>query len=96
MNVRLLILPVLSLTLLACENKCLTLAKKVCECEDVASAVETCQDRAESEMASVDISAEQEALCASKIDLCACEGLDTPQGQINCGLANEPAAPNAP
>ena len=96
MNVRLLILPVLSLTLLACENKCLTLAKKVCECEDVASAVETCQDRAESEMASVDISSEQEALCESKLDSCACVGLDTPQGQINCGLANEPGESDAP
>lgn len=90
MNFRALPILLLSLCLLACENKCLTLAKKVCECEDVASEVEDCQDRAESELSSIDITSEQEALCESKLDACACKGLDTPQGQINCGLANEP------
>lgn len=90
MNFRLIAIIALSLTLLACENKCLTLAKKVCECEGVASEVENCQDRAESELSSIDISSEQEDFCESKIDSCSCEGLDTPQGQINCGLANEP------
>lgn len=90
MNFRPLAIAVLSLAFLACENKCLTLAKKVCDCEGVASEVENCQDRAESELASLDITSEQEKLCESKIDACSCEGLDTPQGQINCGLANAP------
>ena len=89
MNLRPLALAALSLTFLACENPCLTLAKKVCDCESVASEVEDCQDRAESELASIDVTAAQEDLCKSKIDTCSCDGLDTPQGQRNCGLANE-------
>ncbi|MDR0965583.1 MAG: hypothetical protein LBM75_03600 [Myxococcales bacterium] len=90
MNLRPLACLVLPLALLACENKCLTLAKKVCGCERVASEVDTCRTRAESESSNLDITSSQEDYCESKIDTCSCDGLDTPEGQIACGLANAP------
>lgn len=89
MKIRILIPIFLSLTLMACENPCLTLAKKVCECEGVASQVEDCKDRVKAEKSNIDISDEQESFCESKLDSCGCDNLDTPKGQANCGLANE-------
>lgn len=85
------LLPILAATLLlsACENPCLTLAKKVCECEGVASEVEDCKDRVKAEKSNIDISDEQESFCESKLDSCGCDNLDTPKGQANCGLAHE-------
>lgn len=89
MNPRLLLLAAASFLLAACENPCLTLAKKVCACEGVSSEVEDCEDRVEAEESRIDITSAQEDFCKSKLDTCACDGLDTPQGQANCGLSNE-------
>ena len=89
MKRRLLLLAASSLMLAACENPCLTLAKKVCACEGVSSEVEDCEDRVETEESRIDITQSQEDFCKAKLDTCSCSGLDTPQGQVNCGLANE-------
>ncbi len=84
-----LILLTSAFVLAACENPCLTLAKKVCACEGVSSEVEDCEDRVEAEESRIDITEAQEEFCKTKLDTCSCSGLDTPQGQANCGLSNE-------
>ena len=62
-----LILLTSAFVLAACENPCLTLAKKVCACEGVSSEVEDCEDRVEAEESRIDITeAQEEAFRAAR------------------------------
>ena len=79
-----------AIALTACEHPCLTLAKKVCNCEEVASDAEDCKSRVTAEKNNIDISDSQKAFCEAKLDTCTCKDLNTPIGQAKCGLAYEP------
>ena len=94
MKIRLVyILAAAAISLAACEHPCLTLAKKVCNCEEVASDAEDCKSRVTAEKNNIDISDSQKAFCEAKLDTCTCKDLNTPVGQAKCGLAYEPNSP---
>lgn len=81
-----------AIALTACEHPCVTLAKKVCNCEEVASDAEDCESRVKAEKNNIDISDSDKAFCEAKLDTCSCKDLNTPAGQAKCGLAYEPNA----
>ncbi len=59
-----------------CKNPCRKLAEQLCECTDNTLERESCIRGVSQRESSVDITAEDEAFCESRLEVCNCEGLD--------------------
>lgn len=80
------------LALAGCKSPCVELAEKICECESTSTLRDQCNRRASDEASRVDVTAADEEICTSLVDVCDCHALDTQQGKLNCGLARDPAS----
>jgi hypothetical protein len=60
-----------------CQDPCVELAQRICNCEATVAARRACvADRITSQQGSVDVSDADRELCAAKLDTCSCAALD--------------------
>lgn len=74
-------------TLTACKGSCRQLSEKLCQCSRNSLERDACLRRASSEESRITVEAQHEAVCASLLDKCDCNLIDTPQGKKDCGLS---------
>jgi hypothetical protein len=85
----------LSLALLGlagCKSPCRELSEKLCDCQLNTLSREACVRRVINDEARIEPTAEQEAFCESKLEVCDCKAIaedETGDAKRACGLANE-------
>ena len=61
----------------SCEDPCVTLAKRICDCELTSSERQDCRtQRIVNEQSSVKITDADRSICEAKLDTCTCDALD--------------------
>lgn len=76
-----------ALVLGGCKGSCRQLAEKLCECESNTVEKEQCLREVSAQEQFTEPTAEDEAFCESKLEVCDCHLIDTAQGKKDCGLA---------
>lgn len=70
-----------------CQDPCVTLAERICNCQPTLNERETCRrERIATQQSVVVIDAADRALCEAKLDTCNCTALDTNDLDA-CGFA---------
>jgi hypothetical protein len=83
-------LTVLALTAVmsaGCKSQCRQLSEKLCDCAINSVDKDTCIRTASASEGTNPPNADDEALCASKLETCNCRLVDTPNGKFACGLS---------
>jgi hypothetical protein len=88
------ILAAVSVGLSGCKGPCRQLSERLCECERSTFERENCLQDVSTKDGSATVTADDEAFCQSKLEVCDCNALDTVEGKRNCGLVRESAPAN--
>ncbi len=75
----------------ACQDPCVALAERVCNCEPTLTDRRTCTiDRITNQQGRIETSDADKAFCSDKLDTCTCAALD--ENNLDaCGFAADPA-----
>lgn len=87
-----LLLAVLPTLLTACASECRMLNEKLCDCRwDTSIERQACYANVRSVENELEPTQEDQTACGEALEnpACTCEALDTPEGKIACGLAND-------
>ena len=73
----------------ACEDPCVTLAQRICNCELTSGARDTCRtERIVNQQSSIKITDADREVCSKKLDTCDCDALDN-NNLDACGFVPE-------
>ena len=83
-----LLLGCLAVALSGCGSNCRALNELLCRCNAPTSTeVQFCYAQVRADESRLEPTAEDQEVCGQKLETCTCEGLDTPEGKVACGLA---------